>query len=178
VDTPSRREVLQIGAACCLTAAAGCDAGTAIEASGTVVLGSVSQLTRELESLPGKVKHLAKHKVYLVLWEPEPGKENDYSDSAGGFLALTERCPHLGCRLPLCESSEWFECPCHGSRFNRAGEYRFGPAPHGQPRYRLSVEKTSYGVVQLVLHLDEPVQGAPRGTLTMAQESAGPHCVG
>ena len=33
-----------------------------------------------------------------------------------------EKCTHLGCRVPFCESSSQFECPCHGSVFNRAGE--------------------------------------------------------
>ena len=28
-------------------------------------------------------------------------------------------------------SSKWFECPCHGSKYNEAGEYQLGPAPRG-----------------------------------------------
>ena len=41
-------------------------------------------------------------------------------------VALWWRCPHLGCRVPWCESAGEFECPCHGSTFNRLGEYRSG----------------------------------------------------
>ena len=37
-----------------------------------------------------------------------------------GFVALSQRCPHQGCAVPWCPSSQWFECPCHGSRFDLA----------------------------------------------------------
>ena len=175
---PSRREALQIGAACCLTAAAGCDAGPGADPVTSVVLGVVGRLRRELADLPGQVRHFPKHRIYLALWDPEPGQESAYPESAGGFVALTEKCPHLGCRLPFCGSSAWFECPCHGSRFNRVGEYQFGPAPTGQVRFRLSIEKVGPRTEELRLHRDEPALGAPRGTATIKQEAQGPHCVG
>ena len=35
-----------------------------------------------------------------------------------GFKALFQKCPHLGCRVPECGSSQFFECPCHGSFYN------------------------------------------------------------
>ncbi|MCB1258651.1 MAG: Rieske 2Fe-2S domain-containing protein, partial [Microthrixaceae bacterium] len=38
-----------------------------------------------------------------------------------GLVALYQKCPHLGCRVPSCASSQWFECPCHGSQFNQVG---------------------------------------------------------
>src|SRR3972149_9811267 len=53
----------------------------------------------------------------------------------GSVVALWQKCPHLGCRVPWCESSGQFECPCHGSAFNRAGEYRSGPSPRGMDRF-------------------------------------------
>jgi len=46
-----------------------------------------------------------------------------------GITALYQKCPHLGCRVPECASSQWFECPCHGSQYNRNGEKKAGPAP-------------------------------------------------
>ena len=54
-------------------------------------------------------------------------------------IALYQKCPHLGCRVPQCVSSQWFECPCHGSQYNRVGEKKGGPAPRGMdhfPRHR------------------------------------------
>src|SRR3954469_11350011 len=38
-----------------------------------------------------------------------------------GVVALYQKCVHLGCRVPWCKSSQWFECPCHGSKYNRVG---------------------------------------------------------
>lgn len=58
----------------------------------------------------------------------------------GELFAITQTCPHLGCRVPFCEASGRFECPCHGSVFNLAGEWMEGPAPHGMDRYPLSIE--------------------------------------
>ncbi|MEE9297547.1 MAG: Rieske 2Fe-2S domain-containing protein [Acidimicrobiia bacterium] len=55
------------------------------------------------------------------------------------IVALWQRCPHLGCRVPWCESSGEFQCPCHGSRFNRAGEVRSGPSPRGMDRFKVTV---------------------------------------
>ena len=46
-----------------------------------------------------------------------------------GLIALWQKCPHLGCRVPSCVSSQWFECGCHGSQYNQVGEKKGGPAP-------------------------------------------------
>jgi len=54
-------------------------------------------------------------------------------------VALYQRCPHLGCRVAWCESSGEFECACHGSAFNRAGEVRTGPSPRGMDRFAVTV---------------------------------------
>lgn len=46
-----------------------------------------------------------------------------------GFLALWQRCTHLGCAVPWDEAAGQFHCPCHGSLFNTEGEVTGGPAP-------------------------------------------------
>lgn len=56
-----------------------------------------------------------------------------------GIVALYQKCPHLGCRVPQCVTSQWFECPCHGSQYNQVGEKkgRTGAPRHGSlPRRR------------------------------------------
>lgn len=47
----------------------------------------------------------------------------------GGFLALWQRCTHLGCTVPWREDEGRFHCPCHSSLFNAKGEVIGGPAP-------------------------------------------------
>ena len=38
-----------------------------------------------------------------------------------------------------CASSQWFECPCHGSQYNRVGEKKAGPAPRGLDHFAFTV---------------------------------------
>jgi len=54
------------------------------------------------------------------------------------IVALWQKCPHLGCRVSWCEPSGEFECACHGSTFNRAGEVRSGPSPRGMDRFAVT----------------------------------------
>jgi cytochrome b6-f complex iron-sulfur subunit len=90
-----------------------------------------------------------------------------------GVVALYQRCVHLGCRVPWCLSSQWFECPCHGSQYNRVGEKKGGPAPRGLDRFVVSVDG---GIV--TVDTKQVIQGPPIGTNTTGQEAEGPHCVG
>ncbi len=86
-----------------------------------------------------------------------------------GFLAMGERCPHQGCRVPWCESSGWFECPCHGSRFSTFGELRRGPSNGGMFQLPLEV---SDDTVRL---LPGSVEG-PDSDVT-GLDDPGDHCV-
>jgi len=90
-----------------------------------------------------------------------------------GLIALHQKCPHLGCRVPTCASSQWFECPCHGSQYNRVGEKKGGPAPRGMDRFGVS---TANGV--FVIDTGAIFTGPAIGTNTTGQEAEGPHCVG
>jgi cytochrome b6-f complex iron-sulfur subunit len=90
-----------------------------------------------------------------------------------GYTALYQKCVHLGCRVPSCPSSQWFECQCHGSQYNRNGEKKGGPAPRGLDRFALTVSNGSASVDTSVV-----IQGPPIGTNTTGQEAEGPHCVG
>ena len=90
-----------------------------------------------------------------------------------GVVALYQKCPHLGCRVPECKSSQWFECQCHGSQYNRVGEKKGGPAPRGMDRFAVSVTN---GV--LTIDTGSVFAGPPAGVNTTGQEAEGPHCVG
>lgn len=41
---------------------------------------------------------------------------------------LSMRCPHLGCHMTWNADEESFDCPCHGSRFDRDGKLLDGPS--------------------------------------------------
>jgi cytochrome b6-f complex iron-sulfur subunit len=89
-----------------------------------------------------------------------------------GYVALYQKCVHLGCRVPWCQSSQWFECPCHGSKYNRVGEKRGGPAPRGLDRFALAVSGNT-----IVVDTKTVFVGPPIGTNTTGQGQEGPHCV-
>ncbi len=90
----------------------------------------------------------------------------------GEVVALSQKCTHLGCRVPWCESSSAFECPCHGSVFNRAGEYRAGPAPRGMDRH--PIEVGTDGLIYIDTGSTE--DGPPPGPETIDEPVTGPNC--
>ena len=100
--------------------------------------------------------------------------ESILSGMREGLIAQYQKCPHLGCRVPQCVSSQWFECGCHGSTYNRVGEKKGGPAPRGMDHFPL--EFTAAGVV--IVNTGRIVHGMAIGTNTTGQEAEGPHCVG
>jgi cytochrome b6-f complex iron-sulfur subunit len=89
-----------------------------------------------------------------------------------GYVALYQRCVHLGCRVPFCDQSQWFECPCHGSKYNRVGEKKAGPAPRGLDRFGIEVSGGS-----LTINTGDIEIGPPIGTNTTGQQPEGPFCV-
>lgn len=91
-----------------------------------------------------------------------------------GLVALYQTCPHLGCRVPECGTSQWFECPCHGSQYNRVGEKKGGPAPRGMDRFPMEVTVSN----ELIVDTGVVIPGPAIGTNTTGQEAEGPHCIG
>jgi len=86
-------------------------------------------------------------------------------------VAISEKCTHLGCRVPFCDSSGQFECPCHGTVFNRAGDLQSGPAPRGMDQYKVEIID---GVIEI--DTSETISGASPGTETINEPPRGPAC--
>ena len=105
-------------------------------------VGALADLQSEVIQSDGSIlpKFVPEARAYII-----PFAESDMSRSqfdgmpvvAGGLSALFQRCVHLGCRVPWCETSQGFECPCHGSKYNYAGEYEAGPAPRNLDRFEV-----------------------------------------
>jgi cytochrome b6-f complex iron-sulfur subunit len=77
----------------------------------------------------GRVSFILRGRVYVSRLED------------GGFLALWQRCTHLGCTVPWREDEGLFHCPCHSSLFNRRGEVIGGPAPRPLDLFPLRAEE-------------------------------------
>jgi cytochrome b6-f complex iron-sulfur subunit len=76
------------------------------------------------ENFPaGLVKNLEDRKVFI------------FSDT-DGLHAISKICTHLGCIVALTDSG--FQCPCHGSKYNRQGKVVAGPAPRPLPWLEIS----------------------------------------
>ncbi|MER3453586.1 MAG: hypothetical protein C4318_00290 [Acidimicrobiia bacterium] len=101
-----------------------------------------------------------------------PKAFTDYKQA--GLIAMYQKCPHLGCKVPWCKSSQWFECPCHGSKYNAAGEWQGGPAPRGMWHFPIKVQGGT-----VMVDTGKQITGAPKGTNTPVDPlPKGPHCVG
>jgi cytochrome b6-f complex iron-sulfur subunit len=70
------------------------------------------------------------------------GSSSDGLGQATNVRTMYQRCPHLGCKPNFCTTNYWFECPCHGSRYDRLGTkiLELGPAPRGLDRFAHSIE--------------------------------------
>lgn len=96
---------------------------------------------------PGDVKYFVDGKFYLVRLAPT---DDLAGDAAGGFLALYQKCVHLGCTVPWRPDLDWqysggtahgvFKCPCHGSTYLKNGQIIFGPAPRPLDYMKVSVD--------------------------------------
>jgi cytochrome b6-f complex iron-sulfur subunit len=135
-------------------------------------LGGVDDLKQELSSLPGGIKYFAEARTYMTLYDGKDPAGIYEGFIAEGLIATYQKCAHLGCRVPFCETSKWFECPCHGSQYNRAGEYKSGPAPTGLSHFPITIDGGN-----IIVDTALPGGIATRGTDTIGQEPEGPHCV-
>ena len=114
-------------------------------------------------------------RAYIVPYAGRPTSDANYGGegvATQGIMSLYQRCVHLGCRVPFCSTSKWFECPCHGSKYNEAGEYQLGPAPRGMDRFPTKIESGN-----VILDTSTVILGPVRGTNTIHEPPQGPFCV-
>ncbi|MBE6972679.1 MAG: FAD-dependent oxidoreductase [Ruminococcaceae bacterium] len=60
-----------------------------------------------------------------ILW---PQLAANAAQAVLGLVTPGPRCPHMGCVLKYNRQEHSWDCPCHGSRFDRDGELINGPA--------------------------------------------------
>ena len=121
---------------------------------GSVDAGPVSDYVQE-----GSVQYFLNGRFYITQYQ-------------GGLRALYQKCPHLGCRVPFCDSAAQFQCPCHGSVYNIIGEYLQGPAPRGMDRFPITIQDG-----RVMVDTSSVAEGPPRGVVTGPSTAAGPSCV-
>lgn len=114
-------------------------------------------------------------RAYLVAYDPADDPDGAYAEVTAGtsFMALYQRCVHLGCRVPWCAASTRFECPCHKSRYNRWGEWQDGPAPRGLDRFKVAVVEG-----RVLVDTRAIVPGPARTGAVLSEGPTGPSCLG
>lgn len=68
------------------------------------------------------------------------------SNVNGKIVVLYNVCVHLGCLYQWQPVTGRFECPCHGSKYQKDGTYIEGPAPRSLDRMRITFASGSQTV--------------------------------
>ena len=157
----TRREFLRntwkVGGAA-LIAAATWTIFEALRPLGSAAAGAKIRLGNPANYQPGTATYVPEGRLFVA-------------NTGTTLLAISQKCPHLGCRVPFCDSSGRFECPCHGSIFDIGGEWIEGPSPVGMTQFPLSVEGDA-----LVVDTAHTITGPPRGANQYLTPATGPAC--
>jgi nitrite reductase/ring-hydroxylating ferredoxin subunit len=144
-----------------LTAAAGWTTYESLRPLVGSATGATVELGTPSNYAPGTATYISAARLFVA--------------NTGSYLySMSQKCPHLGCRVPFCESSGQFECPCHGSKYNIGGEWIEGPAPRGMDRYALILD-TKTGT--LTADTSTVIVGPPRGANQFVTPAKGPSCI-
>jgi cytochrome b6-f complex iron-sulfur subunit len=145
-----------------------------------VTVGSLDDIIKSVNDTK-EPQYFPEARTYITVYPTDAGtlakaKTNYspgvYAGMEAGVVAVYQKCVHLGCKVPWCSSSQWFECPCHGSQYNRVGERKGGPAPRGLDHFDISVDGGLVAVDTGAVRI-----GPADGVNTTGQEAEGPHCV-
>ena len=63
------------------------------------------------------------------------------TEDGQNFVALSNVCTHLGCRVRWIAEENGFFCPCHNGVFDKDGKVIAGPPPRPLDRYETKVEE-------------------------------------
>jgi cytochrome b6-f complex iron-sulfur subunit len=118
---------------------------------GKVRVGALEDLAAMAGAIPfrdGFPLYVQSARAFVVIVNPKLGRfvpgVDETGDGTLNVRALSQRCPHLGCRPNPCLEDFWFHCPCHQSRYDRLGikpaGTAFGPAERGMDRFAVDVD--------------------------------------
>jgi cytochrome b6-f complex iron-sulfur subunit len=83
------------------------------------------------------------------------------------WIAIYQRCVHLGCKFNFRDDCYSFKCPCHGSHYNCDGEYLSGPAPRSNDRFLIDI--SGKNIVVDTGKLNQSVQHPSPTTLLLTE---------
>ena len=123
--------------------------------------GKIEDLKNQIIQADGSVipAFIPEARAYVLPLSESTAGDSQFTDGstiADGLVAVYQRCVHLGCRVPWCNSSQGFECPCHGSKYNMVGEYYAGPAPRNLDRFVVSVSSAGKLIIDTGTIIESP----------------------
>ena len=99
---------------------------------------------------------------------PEPNVAGKFwlvNTEEAGPKAIYMVCTHLGCLYKWEQANNLFECPCHGSKFTREGDYIEGPAPRSLDTFVVTIENGEIAVDTGKKELGPPAAESPARVL-------------
>jgi len=93
-----------------------------------IELGTPTLLKARVERRTGWIVEEEKLSVYVR------------TDNGRDFIAMSNICTHLGCRVRWISDLKQFYCPCHDGIFDQEGNVVSGPPPRPLDRYEVKVE--------------------------------------
>ena len=93
-----------------------------------VELGTPTLFKTKIQRQTGWITNEEELSVYILT---ENGRD---------FVAMSNICTHLGCRVRWIADQEVFFCPCHNAGFAKNGEVASGPPPRPLDQYQIKEE--------------------------------------
>ncbi|MBA3299517.1 MAG: Rieske 2Fe-2S domain-containing protein [Thermoleophilaceae bacterium] len=85
---------------------------------------SVSTYVPKVMNLVADAGEAGKHTVYIRKFDP---KRDSKRNADLPYVAISNRCAHLGCPVRYIQASKRFVCPCHGGVYEFEGKVAGGP---------------------------------------------------
>jgi menaquinol-cytochrome c reductase iron-sulfur subunit len=95
-----------------------------------VELGTPTLFKTTIERQTGWIKNQEEISVYIL------------TANGRDYIALSNICSHLGCRVRWIADQQQFFCPCHNGVFDKEGNVLSGPPPRPLDRYTVKVENS------------------------------------
>lgn len=97
--------------------------------TGKVEIGTPTLFKANVERQTGWIVNEDELSVYVL------------TDDGRDFVAMSNVCTHLGCRVRWIADEGQFFCPCHNAIFDKDGQVVTGPPPRPLDRYEVRVEE-------------------------------------
>ena len=93
-----------------------------------IELGTPTLFKTRIERQVGWIVNEEEKSVYIL------------TEDGRNFVAMSNICTHLGCRVRWISEQKQFFCPCHNAIFDKEGEVVTGPPPRPLDRSEVKVE--------------------------------------